>query len=98
MADEGYATSTVDRTWLYLNQACQWALRQRQIKTNPAADVLLPAARPAKARKLLTIEQAQALLVDGIPGSTRPADVAHRPDVRPPPGRARRTPVAVRGH
>ena len=68
-----YSTSTVDRTWLYLNQACQWALRQRQIKTNPAADVLLPAARPAKARKSLTIKQAQALLVDAIPGSTRPA-------------------------
>ena len=63
----------VDRTWLYLNQACSWALRQRQIKTNPAADVLLPVARPAKARKSLTITQAQALLVDAIPGSTRPA-------------------------
>jgi integrase len=73
MARDGYSTSTVDRTWLYLNQACQWALRQRQIKTNPAEDVLLPVARPAKARKSLTIEQAQALLVDAIPGSTRPA-------------------------
>ena len=67
-----YATSTVDRTWLYLNQACQWALRQRQIKTNPAAEVLLPAARPAKARKSLTIKQAEALLV-AIPDSSRPA-------------------------
>jgi uncharacterized protein (DUF1778 family) len=67
-----YSTSTVDRTWLYLNQACQWALRQRQIKTNPAADVLLPAARPAKARKSLTIKQAEALLV-AIPDSSRPA-------------------------
>lgn len=73
MARDGYSTSTVDRTWLYLNQACQWALRQRQIKTNPAAEALLPAARPAKARKSLTIEQAQRLLVDAIPGSTRPA-------------------------
>jgi integrase len=73
MASKDLSTSTVDRTWLYLNQACQWALRQRQIKTNPAADVLLPVARPAKARKSLTIKQAQALLVDAIPGSTRPA-------------------------
>src|SRR5256886_1223022 len=73
MAREGYSTSTVDRTWLYLNQACSWAMRQRQIRTNPAADVLLPVARPAKTRKSLTIKQAQALLVDAIPGSTRPA-------------------------
>ena len=73
MAREGYSTSTVDRTWLYLNQACSWAMRQRLIKTNPAADVLLPAARPAKARRSLTIEQAQAVLVDAIPGSSRPA-------------------------
>ena len=73
MARKGYSTSTVDRTWLYLNQACSWARRQRLITTNPATDVLLPAARPAKARRSLTIEQAQALLVDAIPGSSRPA-------------------------
>jgi integrase len=74
MARDGYSTSTVDRTWpLYLNQACSWAVRQRLVKTNPAADVLLPAARPAKVRRSLTIEQAQALLVDAIPGSSRPA-------------------------
>jgi integrase len=73
MAGKGYATSTVDRTWLYLNQACHWAMRQRMIKTNPAADVLLPVARPAKTRKSLTIEQAQRLLVDAIPGDPRPA-------------------------
>src|SRR2546423_389722 len=40
---------------------------------SPPADVLLPVARQAKARKSLTIKQAQALLVDAIPGSTRPA-------------------------
>ena len=73
IAREGYSTSTVDRTWLYLNQACSWAVRQRLVKTNPAVDVLLPVARPAKARKALTIQQAQALLVDAIPGSSRPA-------------------------
>ena len=73
MAANGYATSTVDRTWLYLNQACEWALRQRRIKTNPGVEVLLPASRPAKARKSLTIEQAQRLLVDAIPDDARPA-------------------------
>ena len=73
MARKGYATSTIDRTWLDLNQACQWALHQRMVKKNPAAAVLLPAARPAKARKSLTIEQAQRLLVDAIPGDARPA-------------------------
>ena len=73
MAEKGYATSTIDRTWNYLNQACQHALRLRRIKTNPAADVLLPASRPSKARKSFTIEQAQRLLVDAIPADSRPA-------------------------
>ncbi len=73
MAAKGYATSTIDRTWNYLNQACQHALRQRCIKSNPAAQVLLPARRPSKQRKSFTIEQAQALLVDAIPADSRPA-------------------------
>ena len=53
MAGAGYATSTIDRTWGYLNQACCYAVRQRLVKTNPASDVLLPAARPACARRAL---------------------------------------------
>jgi integrase len=73
MADKGYATSTVDRNWNYLNQACQHALRQRRIKTNPAAAVLLPAARPSKPRKSFTIEEAERLLVEAIPADPRPA-------------------------
>jgi integrase len=73
MANKGYATSTVDRTWNYLNQACQHGLRTRRTKTNPAAAVLLPAARPAKQRKSFTIDQAQRLLVDAIPADSRPA-------------------------
>ncbi len=73
MVDKGYATSTIDRNWNYLNQACQLALRQRRTKTNPCAQVLLPAARPAKARKSFTIEQAKRLLVDAIPTDPRPA-------------------------
>jgi integrase len=73
MAAKGYATSTIDRTWNYLNQACQHALRQRRIKSNPAAQVLLPARRPSKQRKTFTIEQTQALLVDAIPADSRPA-------------------------
>src|SRR5688500_347598 len=32
MANAGYSTSTVDRTWLYLNQACQFAQRQDRIR------------------------------------------------------------------
>lgn len=73
MASAGYATSTIDRTCLYLNQACQLAVRQRRTKVNPAADVLLPPSRPAKVRKSLTIEQAQRLLVDAIPTDAQPA-------------------------
>lgn len=73
MAEAGYATSTVDRTWLYLNQASQFAKRQRQIKTHPVQDVLLPEARPAKARKSLTIEQAARLLTDALPQDRNPA-------------------------
>ena len=38
MADNGYATSTIDHAWSYLNQACQHALRRRKVKTNPVAD------------------------------------------------------------
>ncbi|HEY1635416.1 MAG TPA: hypothetical protein VGF64_11705, partial [Acidimicrobiales bacterium] len=40
MAEAGYATSTIDRTWGYLNQACQYALRGRRIRTNPVQDAL----------------------------------------------------------
>jgi len=48
MADAGYATSTIDHTWTYLNQACLYAQRRgTTIKTRTAADVLLPEARPA---------------------------------------------------
>ncbi|MBW3548977.1 MAG: site-specific integrase, partial [Actinobacteria bacterium] len=73
MVEKGYATSTIDRNWNYLNQACQHALRERRIKTNPAANVLLPAVRPSKPRKSFTIEQAQRLLVEAIPADSRPA-------------------------
>ena len=73
MATKGYATSTIDRNWNYLNQACQHALRARRTKTNPAAGVLLPAVRPSTPRKSFTIEQAQRLLVDAIPADSRPA-------------------------
>lgn len=69
----GYATSTIDRTWLYLNQACQLAVRQKRTKTNPAADVLLPPSRPAKVRNSLTIDQARRLLEDAIPTDAQPA-------------------------
>ena len=73
MVPKGYATSTIDRNWNYLNQACQHALRARRTKTNPAAGVLLPAVRPSTPRKSFTIEQAQRLLVDAIPADSRPA-------------------------
>ncbi len=73
MVEKGYATSTIDRNWNYLNQACQHALRERRIKTNPAANVLLPAVRPSKPRKSFTIEQAQRLLAEAIPADSRPA-------------------------
>lgn len=73
MAERGYATSTIDRNWNYLNQACQHGLRDRRIRTNPAAGVLLPAVRPPKPRKSFTIDEAQRLLVDAIPADSRPA-------------------------
>jgi integrase len=73
MGERGYATSTIDRNWNYLNQACQHALRQRRIKMNPAAGVLLPERRPSKQRKSFTIEEAQQLLVEAIPADSRPA-------------------------
>ena len=46
MSDRGYATSTIDRNWNYLNQACEYGLRYRMIQTNPAANVLLPPVKP----------------------------------------------------
>ena len=82
MADRGYATSTIDRNWNYLNQACQHALRDRRIRTNPAAGVMLPAVRPSSTRKSFTIEQAQRLLADAIPADSRPAMWLTGTDVR----------------
>jgi uncharacterized protein (DUF2252 family) len=35
MDSDGYATSTIDHAWQYLNQACQHAVRRRKVKTNP---------------------------------------------------------------
>jgi len=73
MSAAGYATSTVDRTWGYLNQACEWAVRQRMVQTNPAAEVLLPARRPARQRRSLTIDQVEVLIRDAIPADSQPA-------------------------
>jgi hypothetical protein len=67
MAADGYSTSTVDRTWHYLNQATQYAVRIRLVRSNPAAVVLLPEARPPKRRKSLTIEQARVLVSERSP-------------------------------
>lgn len=73
MAARGYATSTIDRNWNYLNQACEHALRHRRIKSNPAAGVLLPERRPPKQRKSFTITQAEQLVLHAIPADSRPA-------------------------
>jgi integrase len=73
MDDAGLATSTIDHTWSYVNQALQHGIRHRLIKTNPAADVMLPEAKPAKKRKSLNEEQLDRLLRDGIPADTQPA-------------------------
>jgi integrase len=73
MVAKGYATSTIDRNWNYLNQALQHGFRTRRIKTNPAAAVLLPERRPSKARNSFTIEQAERLLRVAIPEDPRPA-------------------------
>lgn len=73
MDDAEYATSTIDHTWSYLNQACEFGIRQGLIKTNPVADVLLPEARPAKKRRAFTEDQLDVLLTEGIPADSRPA-------------------------
>lgn len=73
MAEAGYATSTIDHTWDYVNQAAHYALRRRRIKTNPVQDVLLPEARPPKQRKTLTIEQVRSIVFDAIPDDPNPA-------------------------
>jgi integrase len=73
MSDAGLATSTVDHTWDYLNQACRHALRRQRIRTNPVQDALLPEARPPKDRKALTVEQAGRILFDAIPEDRNPA-------------------------
>jgi integrase len=73
MASAGYASSTIHHAWLYLNQACLHAIRQRRTRLNPAADVLLPEARPPKARKSFTIQELERLVVDAIPQDARPA-------------------------
>jgi integrase len=73
MADLGYATSTIDHTWGYLNQACSYGQRLGRVKTNPAEEVLLPECRPAKLRKSLTVVQAERLLLEAIPRDPNPA-------------------------
>jgi integrase len=73
MADNDYATSTIDHAWVYLNQACLHGVRRKLITTNPAADVLLPEARPPKQRKSFTVDQVQTLLTVAVPADTRPA-------------------------
>ena len=73
MAKAGYSTSTIDRTWGYVNQACQHAEQQRRIKANPARHVLLPQVRPAKQRKSLTIDQVRSILLTALPQDPRPA-------------------------
>ena len=73
MSDAGLATSTIDHTWDYLNQACRHALRRQRVRTNPVQDALLPEARPPKERKSLTVDQAKRILFDAIPDDRNPA-------------------------
>lgn len=73
MSAKGLSTSSVDRAWLYLNQCCAFGVKQGLTRSNPADGVLLPAAKPRKERKSLSIEQAQRLLVEGIPADSQPA-------------------------
>lgn len=73
MAAAGYATSTIDHAWDYLNQAVNYALRRRLIKSNPVQAVLLPEARPPHERKALTIEQVRRLVLEAIPKDPYPA-------------------------
>lgn len=73
MDEKGLATSTIEHTWSYLNQACQHGLRLGTITTNPVNDVLLPAAKPSKQRRSLTVAQLEPMLEEAIPADPRPA-------------------------
>ena len=73
MAERGYATSTINHNWGYLNQALQFGVRERLTKANPAADVLLPAIEPSKPRKSFTTAQLRVLVTEAIPADPRPA-------------------------
>ena len=96
MAERGYATSTIDRNWNYLNQACQHALRDRRIRTNPATAVMLPAVRPSSTRKELHHRAGSAAAGRRDPGRQPPGDVADRAHVRPAAGRARWSALVLR--
>jgi integrase len=73
MARQAYASSTIDRTWGYLNQACESAVREGRIKASPVRQVMLPEPRPAKQRRSLTIEQVERLVREAIPNDPNPA-------------------------
>src|SRR5438270_13206698 len=74
MAARGLVTSTIDHNWNYLNPALQFRARQRRVKTDPAATVLVPERRPpTRTRQSFTIEEAERILVHAIPADPRPA-------------------------
>ena len=48
MAEAGYATSTIDHTWDYLNQACGFALRQHRVQGQPGPGRAAPRTAPGQ--------------------------------------------------
>lgn len=61
MDTEGLATDYIDKTWGDLNAALQWGIYTQRNRTNPAAEILLPAKRPAKVTRNLQMDEAIAL-------------------------------------
>ncbi len=72
------------------------AAEPRRIKTNPAADVLLPAIAPVEAAEELHDRPGPGAADRGDPRRPSAGDVADGPDVRAASRRARRSAVAVR--
>jgi integrase len=62
MDADGLATSTIYRTWWHLNNALAWAGKKtHRVKTNPAAEAMLPEEKPGREVKSLTLDAAEKL-------------------------------------
>lgn len=93
MVEKGYATSTIDRNWNYLNQACQHALRTDQ--DQPGSQRSPAGGTSVEAPQELHHRTGTAAAGRGHPGRQPPGHVADRAHVRPTPRRAGRTALVL---